>query len=178
RGEGVIVFALERLSDARKHGHEVLALVRGTAINHDGASSGITAPNGTSQQKLVRHTLDDAQLGPTDVEYVECHGTGTSLGDPIEVQALAAVYGQERPPDSPLLLGAVKTNIGHLEAAAGLAGVAKIVACLQNQALPATLHTKPRNTHIDWQALPVEVVDGYRPWSRREHGPPRRAGVS
>ena len=178
RGEGVIVFALERLSDARKHGHEVLALVRGTAINHDGASSGITAPNGTSQQKLVRHALDDAQLGPTDVEYVECHGTGTSLGDPIEVQALAAVYGQERPPDSPLLLGAVKTNIGHLEAAAGLAGVAKIVACLQNQALPATLHTKPRNTHIDWQALPVEVVDGYRPWPRREGGPPRRAGVS
>ena len=177
RGEGVIVFALERLSDARKNGHEVLALVRGTAINHDGASSGITAPNGTSQQKMLRQALEDAQLQPTDVDYVECHGTGTALGDPIEVQALAAVYGYERPPDNPLLLGAIKTNVGHLEAAAGLAGVAKVVAALRSQALPATLHTKPRNPHIDWQGLAVEIVDAYRPWPRRE-GAPRRAGVS
>ncbi|PRP97903.1 Erythronolide synthase, modules 3 and 4 [Enhygromyxa salina] len=178
RGEGVIVFSLERLSDARKNGHEVLALVRGTAVNHDGASSGITAPNGTSQQKLLRQCLEDAQLAPADIDYVECHGTGTSLGDPIEVQALAAVYGEGRPPDRPLLLGAIKTNIGHLEAAAGLAGVAKLVACLQNDATPATLHTKPRNPHIDWQSLSVDVVDGHRPWLPREHGPPRRAGVS
>jgi polyketide synthase 12 len=177
RGEGVIVFALERLSDARKNGHEVLALVRGTAINHDGASSGITAPNGTSQQKLVRQALEDAQLISTDIDFVECHGTGTALGDPIEVQALAAVYGEDRPPDHPLLLGAIKPNIGHLEAAAGLAGVAKIVAALRNEALPATLHTKPRNPHIDWQGLAVEVVDSYRPWPRREANP-RRAGVS
>jgi polyketide synthase 12 len=178
RGEGVLVFTLERLSDARKKGHEVLAVVRGTAVNHDGASSGITAPNGTSQQKLIRQALEDAQLSPTDVEFVECHGTGTALGDPIEVQALAAVYGEDRPPDSPLLLGAIKTNVGHLEAAAGLAGVAKIVAALRHEALPATLHTKPRNPHIDWQSLTVDVVDSNRPWPRREHGPARRAGVS
>jgi polyketide synthase 12 len=177
RGEGVIVFALERLSDAKAKGHEVLAIVRGTAVNHDGASSGLTAPNGTSQQKLLRAALDDAQLQPTDLDFVECHGTGTALGDPIEVQAIAAVYGEGRPPDHPLLLGAVKTNIGHLEAAAGLAGVAKLVACLRSEALPATLHTKPRNPHIDWQTLPIDVVDSYRPWPRREDAV-RRAGVS
>ncbi|PRQ09065.1 type I polyketide synthase [Enhygromyxa salina] len=178
RGEGVIVFTLERLSDARKNGHEVLALVRGTAVNHDGASSGITAPNGTSQQKLLRQALEDAKLAPTDIDYVECHGTGTSLGDPIEVQAIAAVYCEDRTPDNPLQLGAVKTNIGHLEAAAGLAGVAKLVACLQREAIPASLHTKPRNTHIDWQSLTVEVTDSHRSWPRREGGSPRRAGVS
>jgi polyketide synthase 12 len=183
RGEGVVVFALERLSDAKAKGHEILALVRGTAVNHDGASSGITAPNGTSQQKLLRTALDDARLGATEVDFVECHGTGTALGDPIEVQAIAAVYGEGRPSDRPLLLGAVKTNIGHLESAAGLAGVAKVVACLRYQGIPASLHTKPRNPHIDWQNLPVEVVDTFRPWPHNHvgepnEGVPRRAGVS
>ena len=183
RGEGVVVFALERLADAKAKGHEILALVRGTAVNHDGASSGITAPNGTSQQKLLRSALDDARLEPTDIDFVECHGTGTALGDPIEVQAIAAVYGQGRSSEQPLLLGALKTNIGHLEAAAGLAGVAKVVACLRHQGIPGSLHTKPRNPHIDWQHLPIEVVDSFRPWAHNHvgepnEGLPRRAGVS
>ncbi|MDC0746351.1 type I polyketide synthase [Polyangium mundeleinium] len=178
RGEGVVVLALERLSDARAAGREVLALVRGSAINHDGASSGLTVPNGTSQQKVVRAALDDAGLAPADVDFVECHGTGTALGDPIEVHALGAVYGRERPADRPLLLGAVKTNVGHLEWAAGLAGVAKVIASLRHEALPATLHTSPRNPRIDWDALPVAVVDQRRPWPRDAAGRARRAGVS
>ncbi|WXA89821.1 SDR family NAD(P)-dependent oxidoreductase [Pendulispora rubella] len=177
RGEGVVVVALERLSDARAKGHDVLAIVRGSAVNHDGASNGITAPNGTSQQKVVRAALHDARLAPAEVDVVECHGTGTSLGDPIEVQALAAVYGQGRPAERPLLLGAVKTNIGHLESAAGLAGVAKIVAALRHGSLPPTLHASPRNPHIDWDRLPVHVVDALRPWPRPVDAP-RRAGVS
>lgn len=183
RGEGVIVLALERMSDAQAKGHEVLALIRGTAINHDGASSSLTAPNGTSQQKLLHLALADAQLEPVDIDYVECHGTGTALGDPIEVQAIAAVYGQGHSRERPLLLGAVKTNVGHLEAAAGLAGVAKLVACLRYQGLPPTLHTKPRNPHIEWQQLPIDVVDGFRAWPHNHvgeptQGLPRRAGVS
>jgi acyl transferase domain-containing protein/NADPH:quinone reductase-like Zn-dependent oxidoreductase/acyl carrier protein len=177
RGEGVVVLALERLSTANERGHEVLALILGSAINHDGPSSGITAPNGTSQQKLLRTALLDAGLRPEDVDVVECHGTGTSLGDPIEVQALAAVYGEGRASDRPLLLGAVKTNVGHLESAAGLAGVAKVVAAMRHEALPATIHTRPRNPHIDWPSLNVEVVDRMRGWPRIE-GRPRRAGVS
>ncbi|WP_394836498.1 SDR family NAD(P)-dependent oxidoreductase [Pendulispora rubella] len=176
RGEGVVVLALERLDDARAQGREVLAVVRGTAVNHDGASSGITAPNGTSQQKVLRAALEDAGLGAAEVDVVECHGTGTALGDPIEVQALAAVYGEGRAAERPLLLGAVKTNIGHLESAAGLAGVAKMVACLRHGALPPTLHTTPRNRHIDWDALPVRVVDAMAPWNAGDRV--RRAGVS
>ncbi|EDM78860.1 modular polyketide synthase [Plesiocystis pacifica SIR-1] len=178
RGEGVVVFALERLADAQAKGREILAVVRGTAVNHDGASSGITAPNGTSQQSLLRDALADAELTPTDIDYVECHGTGTSLGDPIEVQAIAAVYGDQRPPDHPLLLGAIKTNIGHLEAAAGLAGVAKVVASMHYGSLPATLHTKPRNPHIDWGTLAIDVVDEHREWPDSETERPWRAGVS
>ena len=178
RGEGVIVLTLERLSEARARGRNILAVIRGSAVNHDGASSGITAPNGTSQQKVLRAALEDARLVPADIDMVECHGTGTSLGDPIEVQALAAVYGKGRAADRPLLLGALKTNIGHLEAAAGLAGVAKIVAALRHEALPATLHTTPRNPHLAWDTLPVEVVDALRPWPRHEDGTPRRGAVS
>nr|ADH04659.1 TugC [Chondromyces crocatus] len=178
RGEGVVVLALARLSDALAHRNPVLAIVRGSAVNHDGASSGITAPNGTSQQKVLRAALQDAGLAPDEVDFVECHGTGTSLGDPIEVQALATVYGEGRPNAHPLLLGALKTNVGHLEAAAGLAGVAKVLAALQHDEMPATLHTTPRNPHIAWEALPVDVVDTLRPWPRREDGRPRRAAVS
>ncbi|WP_438021152.1 SDR family NAD(P)-dependent oxidoreductase [Sorangium sp. So ce315] len=178
RGEGVVVLALERLGDALARGRRVLAIVRGTAVNHDGASSGITAPNGTSHQKVLRAALHDARIGPADVDVVECHGTGTSLGDPIEVQALAAVYAEGRPAEKPLLLGAIKTNIGHLEAASGLAGVAKIVASLRHDALPPTLHTSPRNPLIEWDALAVDVVDATRAWARHEDGSPRRAGVS
>ncbi|WP_437712864.1 SDR family NAD(P)-dependent oxidoreductase [Sorangium sp. So ce448] len=178
RGEGAVVLALERLSDARARGRKILAVIRGTAVNHDGASSGITAPNGTSQQKVIRAALDNARLAPAAIDVAECHGTGTVLGDPIEVQALAAVYGEGRPADRPLLVGALKTNIGHLESASGLAGLAKVVASLRHEALPATLHTHPRNPHIAWQELPLDVVDSLRPWPRRLDGSPRRAAVS
>ncbi|HSK01104.1 MAG TPA: beta-ketoacyl synthase N-terminal-like domain-containing protein, partial [Kofleriaceae bacterium] len=178
RGEGVVVLAVERLSDARAHGRRILALVRGSAINHDGASSGITVPNGSAQQQVLRAALEDARLIATDVDVVECHGTGTSLGDPIEVNALAAVYGHGRPSERPLLLGAVKPNLGHLESAAGLAGVAKVIACLARAAVPPTLHTTPRNPHVEWDRLPVRVADELGPWPIRPEGGPRRAGVS
>ncbi|WP_159397496.1 type I polyketide synthase [Sorangium cellulosum] len=177
RGEGVVVLALERLSSAQAHGRDILAVIRGSALSHDGASSSITAPSGTSHQKAVRGALADARLEPADVDFVECHGTGTALGDPIEVHALGAVYAQGRPSHAPLLLGALKTNIGHLEAASGLAGVAKIVAALRNEALPATLRCTPQNPHVDWEALPVAVVDARRAWPRRSAGQ-RRAGIS
>ncbi|MDI1475029.1 type I polyketide synthase [Polyangium sp. y55x31] len=178
RGEGVVVLVLERLEDALSQGRTVLAVIRGSAVNHDGESSGITAPNGTSQQQVLRAALEDAALAPTDVDFVECHGTGTSLGDPIEVHALSAVYAPGRSAERPLLLGAIKTQIGHLEAASGLAGVAKMIASLRRGALPPTLHTTPRNPHIDWAGLPVHVVDSLSPWPRHEEGRKRRAGVS
>jgi polyketide synthase 12 len=177
RGEGVVVLALERLSDARRSGRRILAVVRGSAVNHDGASSGITAPNGAAQQKLIRTALADAGVSGADVDVVECHGTGTKLGDPIEVRALDAVYREGRAEDRPLLIGTIKTNVGHLESGAGLAGVAKLLAALDHEAIPATIHTLPRNPHLDWEQLAVEVVDDLRPWPRRE-GAPRRAGVS
>jgi acyl transferase domain-containing protein/surfactin synthase thioesterase subunit/D-arabinose 1-dehydrogenase-like Zn-dependent alcohol dehydrogenase/acyl carrier protein len=177
RGEGVVALVLERLSDARKHGRRIHALIRGSAVNHDGASSGITAPNGRAQQEVLRAALEDARLRPLDVDVVECHGTGTELGDPIEVRALASVYGPGRGAERPLLLGAIKTNIGHLESAAGLAGVVKMIAAMGRGAVPATLHTQPPNPHIEWSELPVEVVDRLRPWPDVD-GVPRRAGVS
>jgi acyl transferase domain-containing protein/D-arabinose 1-dehydrogenase-like Zn-dependent alcohol dehydrogenase/acyl carrier protein len=177
RGEGVVVLALERLSVAEAKQRTILALIRGSAVNHDGPSSGITAPNGTSQQKVLRAALANARLTPAQIDVVECHGTGTSLGDPIEVGALAAVYGEGRPREQPLLIGALKTNVGHLESAAGVAGIAKVIAAMQHGALPATIHTQPRNPHIDWEGSSIEVVDALRAWPRIE-GKPRRAGVS
>lgn len=175
RGEGVIALVVTRLSTARAAGHPILALVRGSAVNHDGPSSGITVPNGTSQQKVIRSALRDAGLAPSEVDAVECHGTGTKLGDPIEVNALAAVYGEGRAADAPLRLTAVKSRIGHLEAGAGLAGVASVLAALRHRTLPACLHSLPRNPHIDWAALPVAVVDAPMPWTP---GRPRRAAAS
>ncbi|WP_208615595.1 type I polyketide synthase [Streptomyces rubellomurinus] len=176
RGEGVGVVAVMRLSDALAQGRTVLGVVRATAVNHDGASSGITAPNGTSQAKVLRAALDAAGLAPADVDYVECHGTGTPLGDPIEVQALAAVYGQDRTPDRPLGLGSAKAVIGHLESAAGIAGVCKVLASFRHRALPAAVHSTPRNPNIAWDELPVRVIDEATPWEPGERV--RRAGVS
>ena len=174
RGEGAVVVALQRLDDALAQRRPILGMVRGTAINHDGASSGITAPNGTSQQKVLRAALEAAGVAANEVDYVECHGTGTSLGDPIEVNAVASVYGAER--SDPLRIGAVKTNVGHLEAAAGLAGLAKVLASFAHEQLPATLHCHPPNPHVDWAGLPVEVVARNLPWPRTDR--PRRAGIS
>jgi acyl transferase domain-containing protein/acyl carrier protein len=174
RGEGCGVVVLKRLSDATKDGDRILAIVRGTAVNQDGRSGGLTAPNGPAQEAVLRQALTAADVEPKAVGYVEAHGTGTSLGDPIEVQALTAVYGKDRPADRPLLIGSVKTNFGHLEAAAGMAGLLKVILSLQQHEVPPHLHLKTPNPYIPWNELPVRVPVSPTPWPDG----PRLAAIS
>ncbi|MGK7908957.1 MAG: SDR family NAD(P)-dependent oxidoreductase [Synechococcus sp.] len=176
RGEGCGMLVLKRLSDAERDGDRILALIRSSAVNQDGPSSGFTVPNKAAQEALMQRVLTAANITPADVDYVEAHGTGTSLGDPIEIRALAAVLGHNRPGDRPIAVGSVKTNIGHLESAAGVAGLIKVILSLQHQQIPPHLHLKQPNPYINWDELPVTIPTRLTPWPQGYK--PRLAGVS
>ena len=176
RSEGCGLIILKRLSQAQADGDRILALIRGSSVNQDGRSSGLTVPNGPAQENVVRQALASGKVDPLDVSYIEAHGTGTSLGDPIEAHALAAVLGPHRQPDNPLVVGSVKTNMGHLESAAGVAGLLKVVVSLQHEQIPPHLHFTAMNPDIDWNDTPVEIPVNGKAWPRGARK--RIAGVS
>ncbi|WP_162232487.1 type I polyketide synthase, partial [Methylogaea oryzae] len=175
RGEGCGVLVLKRLSDAQADGDRILALLRGTAANQNGASGGLTVPSGPAQEAVIKLALADAGVAPEQVDYLEAHGTGTSLGDPIELRSLGQVFAGKRA--QPLLVGSVKTNIGHLEAAAGIAGVVKVVLALQHGAIPPHLNFADPTPHFRWDDFPLQVPTTLTPWPRAEASE-RLAGIS
>ena len=176
RGEGCGMVALKRLTDAERDGDEILSIILGTAVNHDGRSSGLTVPNALAQEALIGRCLADARIDAHEIDYIEAHGTGTPLGDPIEMQSLGKVFGNGRGSKNPLLVGSVKTNIGHLESAAGIAGLIKAALSLHHGEIPASLNFRQPSPYIPWNELPIEVVTERRRWPQNGH--PRRAGVS
>ncbi|MEM9217717.1 MAG: SDR family NAD(P)-dependent oxidoreductase, partial [Cyanobacteria bacterium P01_F01_bin.150] len=176
RGEGCGIVVLKRLSDAQADGDQILALVRGSAVNHDGSSSGLTVPNGLAQKTLIEQALTNANVQATQVDYVECHGTGTALGDPIEINSLVKAYGKHRDQFSPIMIGSVKTNIGHTEGAAGIAGLIKVILSLQHEKIPPHLHLEQPNRRIAWDQIPVAVPTKVQSWQRRDKS--RLAGIS
>ena len=175
RGEGCGVVVLKRLSDAVADGDNILGLIRGTAVNHDGSSSGLTVPNGLAQQAVIREALVNGKIEPHQVSYVEVHGTGTALGDPIEVEALSTLLGGERSINQSLVLGSVKTNIGHLEAAAGIASLIKVILAMQHQEIPPSLHFDTPNPAVNWSEIPAKVATKITPWTVEKQ---RFAGIS
>ena len=177
RGEGCGMLVLKRLSDAERDGDRILGVLLGSAVNQDGTSAGLTVPNGPAQERVIRDALDRAGVPPAAVDYLEAHGTGTELGDPIEVRAAAAAYGQGRDADHPLLLGSVKTNVGHLESAAGVAGLIKVLLAMREGVIPKHLHIERPNPRLDWDSLPVRVTNKATPWPENPDRP-LRAGVS
>jgi len=176
RGEGCGIIVMKRLSDAVADGDNILALIRGSAVNQDGHSSGLTVPSLSAQQEVVRQALENAGVQPGEIGYVEAHGTGTALGDPIEARALAAVLGPGRTAENPLVVGSVKTNLGHLESVSGVAGLIKVILSMQHEQIPPHLHFHQMNPHIDWGGMPVEIPVQGKPWRRGEKR--RLAGVS
>ena len=175
RGEGCGVLVLKRLADAERDGDRILGVLVGSAVNQDGTSAGLTVPNGPAQERVIRDALDRAGVSPAEVDYLEAHGTGTELGDPIEVRAAAAAYGEGRDADHPLLLGSVKTNVGHLESAAGVAGLVKVLLALRHGVIPKHLHFERPNPRLDWDALPVRVTNEATPWPENLDRPIRAA---
>ena len=177
RGEGCGILVLKRLADAEADADRIWGVIRGTALNQDGASPGLTVPNGAAQERVIQAALERAGVQPSDIDYLEAHGTGTEVGDPIEIDATAAVYGRGRDADRPLLIGSVKTNIGHLEAAAGVAGLIKTVLAMNRGVIPRHLHFRNPNPEMDWERLPLRVTSVPTPWPTLADRPPL-AGVS